>query len=82
VREIVRHKDDTESGLSIPLCSSQPLITGSSFREAIAHRARRALLKKNAEQGRQTKLRPKARHYYSDEELITEESESEDGSDW
>ncbi|KAJ7876467.1 hypothetical protein B0H14DRAFT_2568182 [Mycena olivaceomarginata] len=51
------------------------------FREAITHRARRVLLKKNAEQGRQTKLRPKARHYYSDEELITEESGSEDGSD-
>ncbi|KAJ7864266.1 hypothetical protein B0H14DRAFT_3443615 [Mycena olivaceomarginata] len=48
------------------------------YRESIAHRARRALLKKNAAQGKPTKLRPKARQYDSDPDLITSEEESED----
>ncbi|KAJ7693280.1 hypothetical protein B0H14DRAFT_3531203 [Mycena olivaceomarginata] len=52
--------------------------TPLSYRESIAHRARHALLKKNAAQGKPTKLRPKARQYDSDPDLITSEEESED----
>ncbi|KAJ7148602.1 hypothetical protein C8R46DRAFT_1044678 [Mycena filopes] len=52
-----------------------------SCAESIAHRARRATVRKNAAAGKTTKLRPKARHYYSDPELITD-SEEEDDNDW
>ncbi|KAK7050135.1 hypothetical protein R3P38DRAFT_3173195 [Favolaschia claudopus] len=52
------------------------------YRETIAHRARRALVKKNAAAGKETKLRPKARQYWSDIELMTSESESEGGDEW
>ncbi|KAJ7789208.1 hypothetical protein B0H14DRAFT_2627467 [Mycena olivaceomarginata] len=42
-------------------------------RERIAHRARRAIVRRNAAAGKETKLRPKTRQYYSDPELLTEE---------
>jgi hypothetical protein len=58
--------------------NSSPLTCPFRYRESIAHRARRALLKKNAAQGKPTKLRPKARQYDSDPDLITSEEESED----
>ncbi|KAJ7795072.1 hypothetical protein B0H14DRAFT_3496396 [Mycena olivaceomarginata] len=51
------------------------------FIERIAHRARRATVKKNAAAGKETKLRPKARQYWSDIELTTSESEEEDRDD-
>ncbi|KAJ7829015.1 hypothetical protein B0H14DRAFT_3465978 [Mycena olivaceomarginata] len=44
-------------------------------RERIAHRARRATVRRNAAAGKETKLRPKTRQYYSDPELLTEEEE-------
>ncbi|KAJ7264973.1 hypothetical protein B0H12DRAFT_1230606 [Mycena haematopus] len=47
-------------------------------RESIAHRARRAALKKNTEMGKDTKLRPKARQYWSDPDLATSDEEEED----
>ncbi|KAJ7773601.1 hypothetical protein DFH07DRAFT_952648 [Mycena maculata] len=50
------------------------------FREQIAHRARRAAVKKNAAAGKKTTLRPKARQYWSDNDLDTSEDEEED--DW
>ncbi|KAJ7920725.1 hypothetical protein B0H13DRAFT_2319005 [Mycena leptocephala] len=49
-------------------------------REQIAHRARRAAVKRNAALGRETHLRPKARQYFSDPDLMTDEEEEED--DW
>ncbi|KAJ7765186.1 hypothetical protein B0H16DRAFT_1454366 [Mycena metata] len=49
------------------------------YREQIAHRARRASVRKNAAAGEDTKLRPKARQYWSDPELASSESEEEDG---
>ncbi|KAK6974084.1 hypothetical protein R3P38DRAFT_3239946 [Favolaschia claudopus] len=49
--------------------------------ESINHRARRALVRKNAAAGKQTKARPKARQYYSDPDLITDEEE-DDEEDW
>ncbi|KAJ7715051.1 hypothetical protein B0H16DRAFT_1701867 [Mycena metata] len=51
------------------------------FREQIAHRARRAAVKKNESVGKATKLRPKARQYWSDPELITDDEEEEE-EDW
>ncbi|KAF8157471.1 hypothetical protein K438DRAFT_1986595 [Mycena galopus ATCC 62051] len=48
------------------------------FRETIAHRARRAAVKKNAEKGKDTVARPKARQYWSDPELVTSDEEEED----
>jgi hypothetical protein len=50
-------------------------------RESIAHRARQALVKKNSERGKETKLRPKARQYWSDLELESSESEDEEDDD-
>ncbi|KAJ7856719.1 hypothetical protein B0H14DRAFT_2578751 [Mycena olivaceomarginata] len=41
-------------------------------REWIAHKARRAAAKKNAEAGKQTKSRPKARHYWSCDETAND----------
>jgi hypothetical protein len=49
-------------------------------REQIAHHARRAAVKRNAALGRETHLRPKARQYFSDPDLMTDEEEEED--DW
>ncbi|KAJ7843813.1 hypothetical protein B0H13DRAFT_2364570 [Mycena leptocephala] len=49
--------------------------------EQIAHRARRAAARKNAAAGKTTHLRPKARQYYSDPELMSE-SEEEVEDDW
>ncbi|KAJ7088017.1 hypothetical protein B0H15DRAFT_949832 [Mycena belliarum] len=49
-----------------------------SSAEQINHRARRATVKKNAAAGRETKLRPKARQYWSDPDLATDEEEDED----
>ncbi|KAJ7248188.1 hypothetical protein B0H12DRAFT_1072780 [Mycena haematopus] len=51
------------------------------FREEIAHRARRANVKKNAAVGKETKLRPKARQYWSADELDSGSEESGD-DDW
>ncbi|KAJ7300375.1 hypothetical protein DFH08DRAFT_828513 [Mycena albidolilacea] len=51
-------------------------------REWIAHKARVAARKKNAAAGKETKARPKARHYYSCDELLTSDSEDEDDEDW
>jgi hypothetical protein len=48
--------------------------------ESIAHRARRALVKKNAERGKDTKLHPKARQYWSDLDLESSESEDEENN--
>ncbi|KAJ7785190.1 hypothetical protein DFH07DRAFT_763792 [Mycena maculata] len=48
------------------------------FREQIAHRARRAAVKKNSLAGKKTILRPKARQYWSDEELDSSSEEEED----
>ncbi|KAJ7431149.1 hypothetical protein B0H11DRAFT_1942044 [Mycena galericulata] len=48
------------------------------FREEIAHRARRAAVKKNAAAGKETKLRPKARQYWSADELDSDDSEEEE----
>ncbi|KAK6993056.1 hypothetical protein R3P38DRAFT_2801043 [Favolaschia claudopus] len=56
-------------------------LSGAIENESINHRARRALVRKNAAAGKQTKLRPKARQYYSDPELITDEEEDDD-EDW
>ncbi|KAJ7712657.1 hypothetical protein B0H14DRAFT_2645168 [Mycena olivaceomarginata] len=53
----------------------------AQYRERIAHCARRAAVKKNAAAGRETKPRPKARHYYSADELASDSDESED-DDW
>ncbi|KAJ7475544.1 hypothetical protein B0H11DRAFT_1917721 [Mycena galericulata] len=50
------------------------------FREEIAHRARRTAQKKKLAVGKETKPRPKARHYYSADELDSDESGEED--DW
>ncbi|KAJ7776707.1 hypothetical protein B0H14DRAFT_3508231 [Mycena olivaceomarginata] len=49
------------------------------YRETIAHRARRATIQKNAEAGRTTKPRPKARQYWSDLDLVSSDEEEEDG---
>ncbi|KAJ7148592.1 hypothetical protein C8R46DRAFT_1231085 [Mycena filopes] len=51
------------------------------YAESVAHRARRAAVRKNAAAGKTTVLRPKARQYYSDPELMTD-SEEEDEDDW
>ncbi|KAF8208326.1 hypothetical protein K438DRAFT_1961819 [Mycena galopus ATCC 62051] len=51
------------------------------FRESIAHWARRAAVKKNAAQGKETKLRPKARQYWSDPELASSDEEEEDDNE-
>ncbi|KAJ7033115.1 hypothetical protein C8F04DRAFT_1261211 [Mycena alexandri] len=51
------------------------------YSEQIAHCARRAAVRKNAAAGKKTKLRPKARQYYSDPELMTSSSEDEE-DDW
>ncbi|KAJ7318848.1 hypothetical protein DFH08DRAFT_819733 [Mycena albidolilacea] len=48
------------------------------YRERIAHRARRATVQKNAEAGRTTKPRPKARHYWSDLDLVSSDEEEDD----
>jgi hypothetical protein len=56
--------------------------TQARYRESIAHRARRAAVKKNAARGKVTKLRPKARQYWSDPELVTsDEEDGEEGED-
>ncbi|KAJ7025054.1 hypothetical protein C8F04DRAFT_1269661 [Mycena alexandri] len=52
------------------------------YREQIAHRARRAAVRKNAAAGKETQLRPKARQYWSDPELMTEEEDEDEGDDW
>ncbi|KAJ6494176.1 hypothetical protein C8R45DRAFT_1095130 [Mycena sanguinolenta] len=52
----------------------------SDYRETIAHRARWANVQKNLVQGKDTKLRPKARQYWSDIDLLT--SDEEDGDNW
>ncbi|KAJ7605672.1 hypothetical protein DFH06DRAFT_1150412 [Mycena polygramma] len=49
-----------------------------SFREQIAHRARRAAAEKNSALGKETKLRPKSRQYWSDPELASESEEEDD----
>ncbi|KAJ7800684.1 hypothetical protein B0H14DRAFT_2615951 [Mycena olivaceomarginata] len=51
------------------------------WRESIAHRARRAAAKKNDAKGKETKPRPKARHYWSDLDLATSEEEEDDDDD-
>jgi hypothetical protein len=57
-------------------------MTQARYRESIAHRARRAAVKKNAARGKVTKLRPKARQYWSDPELVTsDEEDGEEGED-
>ncbi|KAJ7062411.1 hypothetical protein B0H15DRAFT_807904 [Mycena belliarum] len=48
------------------------------FAEQIAHKARRAAVQKNAAAGKETKLRPKARQYWSDPDLATDSEEEED----
>ncbi|KAJ7832655.1 hypothetical protein B0H14DRAFT_2591929 [Mycena olivaceomarginata] len=48
------------------------------YRERIAHRARRATVQKNTEAGRTTKPRPKARHYWSDLDLVSSDEEEDD----
>ncbi|KAJ7021708.1 hypothetical protein C8F04DRAFT_1195179 [Mycena alexandri] len=48
------------------------------YREQVAHRARRAAVKKNLAAGKETKLRPKARQYWSDPNLASSEEEDED----
>jgi hypothetical protein len=48
------------------------------YREQIAHRARRVAVQKNAAAGKETKLRPKARQYFSDPELMSSNEEEED----
>ncbi|KAJ7891649.1 hypothetical protein B0H14DRAFT_3428435 [Mycena olivaceomarginata] len=50
------------------------------YRETIAHRARRATVQKNAEAGRTTKPRPKARQYWSDLDVVS--SDEEDDGEW
>ncbi|KAJ7787844.1 hypothetical protein B0H14DRAFT_2628986 [Mycena olivaceomarginata] len=56
--------------------------TQAKYCESIAHRARRAAVKKNAVRGKVTKLRPKARQYWSDPELVTsDEEDEEEGED-
>ncbi|KAF8168598.1 hypothetical protein K438DRAFT_1983740 [Mycena galopus ATCC 62051] len=53
------------------------------YREEIAHKARRAAARKNSAAGKKTKPRPKARHYWSAEELDSgEEEDSEGDNDW
>ncbi|KAJ7029963.1 hypothetical protein C8F04DRAFT_1264316 [Mycena alexandri] len=52
------------------------------YREQIAHRARRATVQRNAEAGKETKLRPKARQYWSDPDLATDEEDEDEGDDW
>ncbi|KAJ7920720.1 hypothetical protein B0H13DRAFT_1867224 [Mycena leptocephala] len=52
------------------------------YAEQIAHRARRAAAKKNAEEGKETIRRPKARHYYSDPDQASDEEDEEDNDDW
>ncbi|KAF8133491.1 hypothetical protein K438DRAFT_1998157 [Mycena galopus ATCC 62051] len=51
------------------------------YREQIAHRARRAAVARNAAAGKETKLRPKARHYWSDPELLTDDEEDSE-TEW
>jgi hypothetical protein len=51
------------------------------YREQIAHRARRAAVKRNAAGGKEIHLRPKARQYFSDPDLMTDEEEEEE-DDW
>ncbi|KAJ7042313.1 hypothetical protein C8F04DRAFT_1252285 [Mycena alexandri] len=48
------------------------------YREQIAHRARRAAVRKNKAAGKAMKLRPKARQYWSDPELMTDDEEEEE----
>ncbi|KAJ7465324.1 hypothetical protein B0H11DRAFT_1922139 [Mycena galericulata] len=52
-------------------------------REEIAHRARRAAVKKNAAAGKETKVRPKARQYSSaDEDESDSDDSDEEDDDW
>ncbi|KAJ7156208.1 hypothetical protein C8R46DRAFT_1040750 [Mycena filopes] len=50
-------------------------------REQIAHRARRATVKRNAAAGKETLLRPKTRQYWSDPDLMTDDEDEEEGDD-
>ncbi|KAJ7315235.1 hypothetical protein DFH08DRAFT_972259 [Mycena albidolilacea] len=53
------------------------------YREHIAHRARRKSAQENAVDGRVTKPRPKARHYWSADELDSDSSEESEGeNEW
>lgn len=61
-----------------PITLRGSLIMENRFREQIAHRARRANTKKNAEEGKTTVPRPKARQYWSDPEQDSEEEEEQD----
>ncbi|KAJ6593078.1 hypothetical protein B0H19DRAFT_1055728 [Mycena capillaripes] len=48
-----------------------------TYREQIAHRARRAAVERNAKAGRELKLQPKARQYWSDPEQVSDEEHKE-----
>ncbi|KAF8164508.1 hypothetical protein K438DRAFT_2025291 [Mycena galopus ATCC 62051] len=51
-------------------------------REEIAHRTRCAAARWNAAAGRETKAHPKARQYWSADELDSSSSEESDGDEW
>ncbi|KAF8197289.1 hypothetical protein K438DRAFT_1825058 [Mycena galopus ATCC 62051] len=51
-------------------------------REEISYRGRTAGARQNAAAGRETKARPKARQYWSTDELDSSSSEESDGDEW
>ncbi|KAJ7873991.1 hypothetical protein B0H13DRAFT_1894758 [Mycena leptocephala] len=62
-----RHKEDIER---------------SSYREQIAHRAHTVARQRNMRAGKDTKLRPAVRQYWSDPEQASEEEDDTDDDNW
>ncbi|KAJ7888019.1 hypothetical protein B0H13DRAFT_2342113 [Mycena leptocephala] len=52
------------------------------YREQIAHRARTAARQRNAQAGKETKLRPATRQYWSDPEQALSEEEDDIDDAW